>query len=127
MNRRDAVKVLAGAIPAAALAAKAAKFEPTFESLKQYRCPEWFRDAKFGIWAHWGPQCVPEVGDWYGRLMYVQGHPAYDHHVRTYGHPSETGFIDIIGRWKAEAWQPERLIALYRKAGARYFVSMANH
>src|SRR3989442_215059 len=72
MHRRDAVKALAGAIPAAALAAKAAKFEPTFESLKQYRCPEWVRDAKFGIWAHWGPQCVPEVGDWDGRKLYIQ-------------------------------------------------------
>ena len=92
-----------------------------------YSVPDWFRDAKLGIWAHWGPQCVPEAGDWYGRLMYVQGHPAYDHHLRTYGHPSRTGFLDIIGRWKAEAWQPEALVDLYRKAGARYFMAMANH
>ena len=45
------------------------KFEPTWESLKQYTVPEWFRDAKFGIWAHWGPQCQPEQGDWYARFM----------------------------------------------------------
>ena len=89
--------------------------------------PDWFRDAKFGIWAHWGPQCVPERGDWYGRLMYVQGHPHYQHHVRTYGHPSRTGFLDIIGRWKAEEWQPEYLLRRYQRAGARYFVAMANH
>ena len=86
--------------------------------------PEWFRDAKFGIWAHWGPQCVPEMGDWYGRLMYVQGHPHYEHQVRTYGHPSRTGFLDIIGRWKAEEWQPEYLLRRYRQAGARYFIAM---
>ena len=92
-----------------------------------YRVPEWFRDAKFGIWSHWGPQCVPEFGDWYGRQMYIQGNPVYEHHLRTYGHPSQTGFIDIIGRWKAENWEPEALMALYRKAGARYFMSMANH
>lgn len=92
-----------------------------------YSVPDWFRDAKLGIWAHWGPQCVPEAGDWYGRLMYVQGHPAYDHHLRTYGHSSRSGFLDIIGRWKAEAWQPEALVDLYRKAGARYFMAMANH
>ncbi len=94
---------------------------------EQYRVPDWFRDAKFGIWAHWGPQCQPEFGDWYGRLMYVQGHPAYDHHVRTYGHPSKTGFLDIIGQWKAERWQPEELIKRYVKTGARYFMAMANH
>jgi alpha-L-fucosidase len=92
-----------------------------------YRTPDWFRDAKFGIWSHWGPQCVPEFGDWYGRQMYIQGNPVYEHHLRTYGHPSKAGFIDLIGRWKAEAWQPEALMALYRKAGARYFMSMANH
>ena len=86
---------------------------------EQYRVPDWFRDAKFGIWAHWGPQCQPEFGDWYGRLIYVPGHPAYDHHVRTYGHPSKTGFLDIIGQWKAERWQPEELIKRYVKTGAR--------
>ena len=89
--------------------------------------PDWFRDAKFGIWAHWGPQCVPEAGDWYGRLMYVQGHPAYDHHVRTYGHPADIGFIDLIGRWRAERWQPDALVRRYARAGARYFVALANH
>lgn len=120
---------MAAAAAAPGLAARATgAVAPSWESLAgAYRVPDWFRDAKFGIWAHWGPQCVPEAGDWYGRLMYVQGHPAYDHHLRHFGHPSRTGFIDIIGRWKAEAWQPERLIDLYRKAGARYFVSMANH
>ena len=92
-----------------------------------YRVPDWFRDAKFGIWAHWGPQCVPEAGDWYGRLMYVQGTHAHAHHVKTYGHPSRTGFVDIIGRWKAEAWQPEDLLRKFIAAGARYFVAMANH
>src|SRR4051794_40740704 len=128
-TRRGAIGAVAGAAAAPGLAARASgPVVPSWEALAgAWRVPDWFRDAKFGIWAHWGPQCVPEAGDWYGRLMYVQGHPAYDHHVRTYGHPSRTGFIDIIGRWKAEAWQPERLIDLYRKAGARYFVSMANH
>ncbi len=92
-----------------------------------YRVPEWFRDAKFGIWSHWGPQCVPERGDWYGRLMHVQGTPFHSHHVRAYGHPSRFGFMELIGRWKAEKWDPAALIALYRKAGARYFMSMASH
>jgi alpha-L-fucosidase len=92
-----------------------------------YRVPDWFRDAKFGIWAHWGPQCLPEKGDWYGRQMYIQGNPYYEHHVRTYGHPSRFGFMELIGRWRAESWEPEALIDRYRRAGARYFMAMASH
>ena len=57
------------------LAVAAEKFEATTESLKQHQTPEWFRDAKFGIWAHWGPQCVPEDGDWYARRLYLSGKP----------------------------------------------------
>ena len=96
--------------------------------------PDWFRDAKFGIWAHWGPQCQPEFGDWYARLMYIQGRQswkqgetAYENHLRRYGHPSRTGFLDIIGQWKAENWQPEELLSRYVKAGARYFMAMGCH
>jgi alpha-L-fucosidase len=111
----------------AALAAAPPGLGEDWQSLAGHGVPDWFRDAKFGIWAHWGPQCVPEHGDWYGRLMYVQGHDCYEHHLRTYGHPTRTGFLDIIGRWKAQAWDPARLVSLYRKAGARYFVAMANH
>jgi alpha-L-fucosidase len=71
-------------------------FQPTWESLVQsYRVPEWFRDAKFGIWAHWSAQCVPEQGDWYARRMYLQGDPAYDYHVKTYGHPSKFGILEL--------------------------------
>jgi alpha-L-fucosidase len=108
---------------------------PTWESLaSSYQVPVWFRDAKFGIWAHWGPQCQPEWGDWYARLMYVRGREpwfppetAYDHHLNHYGHPSRTGFIDIIGQWKAEAWQPEYLLRRYAAAGARYMMAMGCH
>src|SRR5271165_5541535 len=102
-------------------------FKPTWESLKQYKCPDWFRDAKFGIWAHWGPQSVPEEGDWYARNMYVQGSPQNKYHVEHYGHPSKFGYKDILPHWKAEKWDPDRLMALYKKAGARYFVSQAVH
>ena len=97
------------------------------ESLKQYKCPEWFRDAKFGIWAHWGPQAVPMVGDWYARRMYIEGDADYVDHLEDYGHPSQAGYKDIIPLWKAEKWNPDRLMALYKKAGARYFVSMGVH
>jgi alpha-L-fucosidase len=102
-------------------------YEASFESLRQFRCPDWFRDAKFGIWAHWSAQCVPEQGDWYARRMYTQGDPAYDYHVKTYGHPSKFGFIEIDKLWKAERWEPEKLMALYKRAGAKYFFALANH
>jgi alpha-L-fucosidase len=122
---------------AAALAPRvgATPFAPTWQSLAAgYRTPDWFRDAKLGIWAHWGPQCQPEFGDWYARLMYMQGRQlwdrgetAYEHHLKRYGHPSRAGFIDIIGRWKAEHWQPDELLRRYLKAGARYFMAMGCH
>src|SRR3954470_11474236 len=90
-------------------------FAPSWESLKQYKTPDWFRDAKFGIWAHWTAQCVPEQGDWYARRMYIQGDPAHDFHVRTYGHPSEFGFMELDNLWKAEHWDPGSLMDLYVK------------
>jgi alpha-L-fucosidase len=102
-------------------------FKPEWNSLDKYQVPDWFRNAKFGIWAHWGPQCEPEFGDWYGRLMYEEGSDAYRHHLQQYGHPSRFGFKDIIRHWKGDSWDPDGLVALYRKAGAKYFVAMANH
>lgn len=103
------------------------KFQPTWESLTGYECPEWFRDAKFGLWAHWGPQCQPAAGDWYARHMCVEGNGQYKSHVAQYGHPSEFGFKDVIHEWKAEKWDPDRLVALYKRVGAKYFFAMANH
>ncbi len=114
---------VAGGLPAIARG----PFEPTAESLRTYRAPDWFRDAKFGIWAHWGPQAVPRAGDWYARLMYVPGHRHYTHHLEHYGHPSEHGYKDIIPLWKAEKFDPEALMDRYVAAGAKYFVSMGVH
>jgi len=109
-----------------------AKFATTDESFKEYQYPEWFRDAKFGIWAHWGPQAVPREGDWYARNMYMQTGEVwatryYEDHLKRYGHPSKYGYKDIIPLWKAERWDPEKLMALYKKVGAKYFVSMGTH
>ena len=103
------------------------KFQPTWESLKNYEVPEWFRNAKFGIWAHWGPQCVEGTGDWMARYMYMEGSDAYKYHVEHYGHPSEVGFKDIIPLFKAERWNPDSLVAFYKKIGAQYFFAMGNH
>ena len=103
-------------------------FKASWDSLEtQYQAPEWFRDAKFGIWAHWTAQCVPEQGDWYARRMYMQGDSAYHYQVTHYGHPSKIGFKDIDLIWHAERWNPEELIKLYKAAGAKYFVALANH
>lgn len=102
-------------------------FKPTDESLKQYKYPEWFRDAKFGIWSHWGPQAVPRQGDWYAKNMYIQGSEQNKYHVAKYGTPSKFGYKDIIPLWKAEKWNPDQLMALYKKAGAGYFVTMGSH
>lgn len=102
-------------------------FEPTWDSLKQYKVPDWFADAKFGMWAHWGAQCQPEHGDWYARGMYEEGSDHYNFHLKKYGHPSKFGFKDVINEWKAENWNPDALVELYKNAGAKYFVAMANH
>lgn len=102
-------------------------FKGTRESLAGYVIPEWFRDAKFGIWSHWGPQSAVEAGDWYARNMYMEGSDQYNYHVETYGHPSRFGFKDTIPAWKAERWQPDELMRLYKQAGAKYFFSMGVH
>ena len=131
LSRRALLQSSAAVMGAAGLpAAQAAPspFKPAWESLVGgYRTPDWFRDAKFGIWAHWSAQCVPEAGDWYARQMYMQGGWQYDHHVKNYGHPTQVGFMEMNNRWKAENWDPEALMDLYAKAGAKYFVSLANH
>ena len=102
-------------------------FSPDWDSLGAFQCPDWFCDAKFGIWSHWGPQSVPMFGDWYARNMYIQGSPQYLYHLRHYGHPSRVGYKDICRLWKAEAFDPDELMVLYRRAGARYFVGQAMH
>jgi alpha-L-fucosidase len=138
ISRRSALAVLGGAVSSAGLnrlsAAQAqgfdtanGPFQATRESLKAYRVPEWFRDAKFGIWAHWGPQSAAEYGDWYARRMYIQGERQYNYHVKTYGHPSKFGFKDVIATWKAEKFDADHLMQLYKNAGAKYFCSMGVH
>ena len=130
MTRRSALRSMAAGLSLPRLAAAAdteLKFQPEWESLKQYRCPDWFRDVKFGIWAHWGPQGAPKQGDWYARNMYVQGTRQYEYHLQHYGHPSKVGFKDIIPLWTARNWEPETLIRRYKKAGARYFAALGVH
>jgi alpha-L-fucosidase len=102
-------------------------FKADWNSLTNYQTPEWFRDAKFGIWAHWGAQCEPEHGDWYARKMYMPGDPDYISHIAEYGHPSTNGFKDVIHEWKAANFDPDKLLAFYKANGAKYFMALANH
>jgi alpha-L-fucosidase len=102
-------------------------FQPTLESLSNYQLPDWYRDVKFGIWAHWGPQCQPEMGDWYGQRMYKFKDPDYEFQIKNYGHPSKAGFKEVINSWKADQWDPAYLIGLYKKAGAKFFAALAHH
>ena len=96
------------------------RFEATFDSLRTYQCPEWFRDVKFGIWSHWGPQSVPMFGDWYARNMYIQGSPQNLYHVRHYGHPSKFGYKDICALWKAAADKHNMPFGLTEHLGASF-------
>ncbi|MFL5787718.1 MAG: alpha-L-fucosidase, partial [Flavisolibacter sp.] len=142
ISRRNILKSLAVGLPAMQLNSLAVKeqknsiglppidvgpFQATRASLKNYQIPEWFRNAKFGIWAHWGPQSAVEAGDWYARNMYMQGSHQNNYHLKTYGHPSKFGFKDTIPAWKAEKFDPDHLLGLYKKAGARYFMTMGVH
>ena len=125
LTRRELLASGGGAAlaPAAINAAPATEgpVAPNWESLAaHYRVPDWFRDAKFGIWAHWGPTSAIGDGDWYARNMYMEGSPQYEYHLKTYGHPSKFGYKDTIPQWKAEAFDPPALIRRYAAAGAKY-------
>ena len=102
-------------------------YQPTWDSMQQYEVPEWYADAKFGIWAHWSPQCVPEDGDWYARGMYTEGDEHYKYHRAHYGPQSCFGYKDLCAQWTLLNWDPEALIQRYKDAGARLFIALANH
>ena len=108
-----------------------AKYEPTVDSLKQAEIPEWFIDGKFGVFMHWGPESIPGVAStWYARWMYEEGSDGYKYHCATYGHPSKFGYKDLCKLFKAEKFdqaQADRLVKLYKAAGARYVVPVASH
>jgi alpha-L-fucosidase len=102
-------------------------YKPTWDSLLQYDAPEWYQDAKFGIWAHWSPQCVPEDGDWYARNMYVAGQKQQQFQLDHYGSPTRFGYKDLCAQWTMLNWEPDTLMDRYKKAGAKFFITLANH
>ncbi len=103
------------------------KFQPTTESFKQYQTPDWFRDAKFGIWSHWGPDSIPGISNNYAQDMYNEKSADYKWHLEHYGHPSQVGYKDVIRSWKAEKFDADALMQKYKAAGAKYFVALATH
>jgi alpha-L-fucosidase len=102
-------------------------YKATWDSMQQYDAPEWYQDAKFGIWAHWSPQCVPEAGDWYARNMYIENQRQYQYQLQHYGPQSRFGYKDLCAQWTLLNWDPDALITRYKKAGARLFIALANH
>ena len=107
----------------------AGPFQPNWVSIEQNYpgTPQWLRDAKFGIWVHFGPQAAGESGDWYARNLYKQGHRAYENHLKRYGHPSDVGYKDVLRTWNPTKLDPEYLTALYQKAGARFLMIQGVH
>ena len=104
------------------------RYQATWESLKKYTTPDWFRDAKFGIFIHWGVYSVPAFGsEWYPRQMYQQGSDEFKHHAATYGSQDKFGYKDFIPMFKAEKFNPQQWVELFKKAGAKYVVPVAEH
>jgi alpha-L-fucosidase len=92
-----------------------------WEQLKKHKVPEWFKDAKFGIYAHWGAYCVPAFGsEWYPRNMYRKESDVHEHHVKTWGDPSKFGYKDFIPMFKAEKFNADEWAQLYARAGAKF-------
>jgi len=107
---------------------QAGPFRPQWESLDHYEVPAWYRDAKFGIFIHWGVYSVPAYGnEWYPRNMYVEGSDENQHHVATYGTPDKFGYKEFIPRFKAEHFDPGAWAKLFKDAGAKYVVPVFEH
>ncbi|MFD0960808.1 alpha-L-fucosidase [Paenibacillus chungangensis] len=104
------------------------RFKSEWESLQGYTIPQWYEDAKFGIFIHWGVYAVPAFGsEWYARQMYTKGSPCYDHHVATYGTQDKFGYKDFIPHFTAEKFNAEEWMTLEKESGAKFVVPVAEH
>jgi len=103
-------------------------YQPTWDSLQQHSYPDWFRDAKFGIYFHWGLYSVPAfASEWYPHWMYQPGRPEYEHHLATFGPLNKFGYKDFVAAFTAEHFNPDVWVALFKEAGARYIGPVAEH
>src|SRR5882724_27075 len=109
-------------------AAQQGPFRADWESLQHYETPAWYKDAKFGIFIHWGVYSVPAFGnEWYPRNMYHEGSEEYKHHIATYGTQDKFGYKDFVPMFKAERFDPAAWAKLFKEAGAKYVVPVAEH
>jgi alpha-L-fucosidase len=104
-------------------------FQPDWDNIAEnYRCPEWFTDGKFGIFIHWGLYSVPAYGsEWYARWVYQQGSREYEHHREAWGDHTEFGYKDFVPLFRAEKFDADQWVALFKEAGAKYVVPVAEH
>ncbi len=103
-------------------------FRADWESLQSYKVPDWYKDAKFGIFIHWGVYSVPAFGsEWYPREMYQQGTETFKHHLAVYGPQDKFGYKDFIPRFKAEKFDPGAWARQFKDAGAKYIVPVFEH
>lgn len=103
-------------------------YRADWQSLQKYEVPDWYKDAKFGIFIHWGVYSVPAFGnEWYPRNMYRQGSDEYKHHLSTYGPQSKFGYKDFIPMFRAERFDPAAWARLFKEAGAKYVVPVFEH
>lgn len=112
------------------LQAKEGPYEPKWNSLSAYNVPEWFKDAKFGLYTHWGPYSVPACGPlgcWYPHNMYRKGTEQYEFHVKNYGTPEEFGYKDFVPLFTAKKFDADEWAELFKQAGARFAGPVAEH
>lgn len=103
-------------------------YQPGWNSLDRWSVPEWFQDAKFGIYYHWGVYSVPAfLNEWYPHWMYLPKYPQYKYHVANYGPVSRFGYKDFIPMFRAEDWDPDAWVSLFIEAGAKYMGPVAEH
>ena len=104
-------------------------YAPSYSSLQQYKCPDWIKEAKFGIYCHWNAQSASksENNGWYAREMYIEGSAAYNDHLRNWGHPSEVGYKDVVEAWNADKFDAKEWVSLFKEAGAKFVLTMAVH
>lgn len=104
------------------------KFKDNWASLREIVVPEWYPKAKFGIFIHWGVYSVPAYdSEWYSRNMYIQGSKAYEHHLGVYGEHKQFGYKDFIPMFKAENFDADEWATLFKQAGAKYVMPVAEH
>ncbi len=121
MNRQDYLKAIDSVIAQG-------PFQDNWHSLSRFQVPDWYKEAKFGIFIHWGVYSVPAFSsEWYSRNMYIQDSKEFKHHVETYGNHADFGYKDFIPMFKAERFNADEWADLFKRSGARYVMPVAEH